>query len=88
MADKPRGRPVPPSPERRQQLNALAQLHDDWVDEHLPDAEFDAQRARAKTPSDYNQHYLDVNPPTAAADEFFERARALMGLDPDTGLPA
>lgn len=79
------GRPVRPSPARVARLNALAEAHGAWVDEHLPAARFDAQRAAAKDPSDYNLHYLDVNPPTAAEDEFQARARAIMGLDPATG---
>jgi hypothetical protein len=73
---------VPPSPERRRRLNALADLHSRWVDEHLPSASFDAGRARAQTPSDYNLHYLDVNPDVAAEDEFQRQARVIMGLDP------
>lgn len=79
------GRPVRPSPARVAKLNALAALHSEWVDEHLPAADFDADRAAAKTPSDYNEHYLDVNPTASAEDEFHARARAIMGLDPNTG---
>ena len=72
--------PVPPSLARRAQLRALAALHDEWVGEHLAAARFDPVRARAKTPSDYNLHYLDVNPSAAAEDDFAARAARVMGL--------
>lgn len=78
-------RPVRPSPARVAKLEALAQAHSEWVDEHLPAARFDAERAAAKDPSDYNEHYLDVNPDPAAEDAFHARARAIMGLDTATG---
>jgi hypothetical protein len=76
-----------PSPERRRRLNALADLHSRWVDEHLAEARFDHDRARATSPSDYNLHYLDVNPPSAAEDAFQAEAREVMGLDTNTGQP-
>lgn len=68
------------SPVRRQRLRALAAVHTAWVAEHLPAASFDQARALAKTPSDYNEHYLDVNPAPDAEDDFHLRARAAMGL--------
>lgn len=70
------------SPERRRRLRALAAVHADWVSSNLDSAEFDRERAQAKTPSDYNVNYLDVNPPVEAEDQFHERARAVMGLQP------
>lgn len=79
------GRPVAPSPAKRARLAALAALHDQWTTEHLDAADFDAERAAAKDPSDYNLHYLDVDPPVAAEDEFQARARVIMGLNVATG---
>lgn len=72
--------PDPPSEERRVRLRALAELHDQWVDENLADARFDRERAQATTPSDYNQHNLDVNPSREAEDAFAARAAEVMGL--------
>ncbi|MFJ8815437.1 hypothetical protein [Amycolatopsis thermoflava] len=77
------GRPVPPSPEMRRRLNELADLHQEWVQRNLARSEFDRGRARAKSPSDYNLHFLDVNPPADAEDEFHARAREIMGLRAD-----
>jgi len=68
------------SPVRRQRLRALADAHAAWVAENLAGARFDAERAHAKSPSDYNLHYLDVNPTVAVETDFQLRARAAMGL--------
>jgi len=68
------------SPVRRQRLRALADVHADWVAANLDAARFDAERAQAKSPSDYNLHYLDVNPTVAVENDFQLRARAAMGL--------
>jgi hypothetical protein len=70
------------SPERRRRLRALAAVHAEWVSSNLDSAEFDADRAHTKTPSDYNVNYLDVNPPVAAEDDFQLRASAAMGFQP------
>lgn len=35
--------------------------------------------------ADYNLHYLDVDPPADVEDIFHERARQIMGLNPQTG---
>jgi hypothetical protein len=37
-------------------------------------------RALVKSPSDYNEHYLDVNPAPDVETDFHARARAAMGL--------
>jgi hypothetical protein len=68
------------SPVRRQRLRALADVHAAWVAEHLAAAEFDRARALVKSPSDYNEHYLDVNPAPDVETDFHARARAAMGL--------
>lgn len=73
--------PVRPSEARVARLQALSDLHDEWVDEHLDGAGFSPEGR--KSPSDYNIHYLDVNPPVEAEDEFFRRARKIMGITPD-----
>lgn len=86
--DRPRPVPTPPSPARRARLNALADLHSAWVQGNVADAPFDAARARAKTPSDYNVNYLDVDGEATVEDAFTREARFVMGLDPDTGTPA
>jgi len=70
------------SPVRRQRLRALADVHAAWVAEHLAAADFDQARALAKSPSDYNEHYLDVNPTVSVENDFQLRARAAMGLQP------
>jgi hypothetical protein len=66
---------MPISAERRRRLAALADLHDEWAAQHLAGAEFDP--SGRPQGSDYNQHYLDVNPDPAAEDEFHARARAI-----------
>ncbi|GAA0426132.1 hypothetical protein Acor_54760 [Acrocarpospora corrugata] len=35
--------------------------------------------------SDYNQHYIDLEPPDGEQEAFLRRARQIMGLDPETG---
>jgi hypothetical protein len=73
-------RPVPvrPSAERVARLAALGRLHAEWAAEHRGEAEF-MPEGRPEG-SDYNLHYLDVNPPVAAEDEFHQRAKAIFGL--------
>ncbi|WP_204057368.1 hypothetical protein [Microbispora corallina] len=70
-----------PSAERIALLAALADVHAEWEREHLAEAEFHPEGRKAG--SDYQQHYLDVNPPVEAEDEFHRRARQAMGLSPD-----
>jgi hypothetical protein len=62
-------------PDREKRLAAVAAAHDDWADAHADDAEFDPERAAQKPGSDYNQHYLDVNPPPGAEEDFHRRVR-------------
>jgi hypothetical protein len=72
-------KPTRPSAERIARLAELADLHTDWERRHLDQAEFHPEGR--KDGSDYQQHYLDVNPPTSAEDEFHRLARAITGLD-------
>lgn len=74
------------SPERRARLVALGELHDRWVPAALPDAGFRPDTRPAG--SDYQQHYADLDAAPADEDAFHRQARAIMGLDPETGLRA
>jgi hypothetical protein len=71
------------TPERRARLVALGKLHDQWVDGALPDAGFHPGQHPAG--SDYQQHNADLDAAPQDEDAFHRRARAVMGLDPDTG---
>lgn len=66
-------------PDREKRLAAVAAAHDDWVEAHADDAEFNPERAKKKPGSDYNQHYLDVNPPPGAEEDFDQRVRRAAG---------
>ena len=66
-----------PSKGRLARLAKLAELRDQGEDEHLASAEFKPEGRKAG--SDYNLHYLDVNPPADAEAEFSRLARKLMG---------
>ncbi|WP_262391505.1 hypothetical protein [Nocardiopsis sp. CNR-923] len=75
-----------PSQAQVERLRALSGVHADWVNRNL-DASVEFQPDAPERPevSDYNLHYLDVNPPADAEQEFHEQARTLFGLDPETG---
>lgn len=68
---------------RARRLRALSAWHREWAARHLPQAPFRPEDRPAGT--DYQQHYLDVDTPSAAEDEYMDRARRIMGLDPGTG---
>ncbi|MEV5412116.1 hypothetical protein AB0K60_25175 [Thermopolyspora sp. NPDC052614] len=72
-----------PSPERIARLRALADLHDEFVRRNADSAPFHPEGRPAG--SDYNQHHVFLEMPAAEQDEFFRRAREIMGLDPVTG---
>lgn len=69
---------------QRQRGRALWDLHYEWsgrqiaagVDGPVPDGR--------KPGSDYNQHFPDMEASGEAQDEFFARAREIMGLPPLT----
>ncbi|MEV1206116.1 hypothetical protein [Microbispora rosea] len=75
-------RPTRPSAERIARLAELADLHTDWERRHLDQAAFRPEGR--KQGSDYQQHYLDVNPPTSAEDEFHRLAEQVMGISDTT----
>ncbi|MFY7069591.1 hypothetical protein ACOQFV_27350 [Nocardiopsis changdeensis] len=83
-----RARPVRPSQAQVDRLRALSDLHAEWTAEHLDgEVEFRPDAPERRQVSDYNLHYLDVNPPADAEQEFHARARGIFGLDPETGAP-
>jgi DNA-binding transcriptional MocR family regulator len=59
------------TPERREQLLALAEVHDAWVQAKLPDTPFDPD-SRPDS-ADYNVHYVDLD---GDDDDFHTRAMA------------
>ncbi|WP_187764733.1 ADP-ribosylglycohydrolase family protein [Saccharopolyspora spinosa] len=67
---------------RDRQSNKLGNWHSDWSKRYEDRAEF--REEERVSPSDYNLHYLDVNPPMDAALNFDRRAREIDGCDPDT----
>ncbi|MFI5955613.1 hypothetical protein [Cryptosporangium sp. NPDC051539] len=67
-------------PEVKQQLAELAAMHDEWVLKHAA-----AAQPKPHAADDYGVHHVDVDPPEGADDEYFRRAREIMGYDPDTG---
>jgi predicted ABC-type ATPase len=67
-------------PEREKKLAAIAAAHDDWAATHADDAEFDPVRAAKKPGSDYNQHYLDVDPPPGTEEDFHRRVRQAISI--------
>ncbi|MEU6427710.1 hypothetical protein ABZ860_17620 [Microbispora sp. NPDC046973] len=79
------GKATRPSAELIARLAALAEVHAEWEREHLAEADFRPEGRRQG--SDYQQHYLDVNPPTSAEDEFHRRAQQAMGLTPGDTTP-
>jgi hypothetical protein len=60
--------PVTRTPARLARLAAIAAAHDQMEAAYLPAAAFHPAGRPAKT--DYNLHYLDVNPPAGAEDMF------------------
>ena len=72
---------VSPLVQRRQRK--LSDWHYEWSMRHKNDASFHPEGR--KTPSDYNQHYVDINPPREIENEFHRRANEIMGNDPETG---
>lgn len=77
MTDRRRP-PRRPDPEHIARLNQLAAWRLEWSRKHRDRARFRARGAE----SDYNQHNLDIDGASAAAeDEFHARAREIMGID-------
>jgi len=74
---------VRPSPERIARLRALGKLHEEFVLRNADAAPFHPE-GRPEG-SDYNVHHVFLEMPPAEQDEFFRRAREIMGLDPVTG---
>lgn len=70
--------PRRPDPDIQRRLAALADWHRQWSKKQVKDSGFHQRGAD----SDYNQHHLDVDGASAAAEEeFHARARQIMGLD-------
>lgn len=74
---------TPISPERRDRLVALANLHQTWARGAVKTAAFDPDAAGHG--ADYGQHNADVDATAAREDSFQKAARKIMGLDPVTG---
>lgn len=66
-------RPVRPSQERIDRLNELADWQREWSTPKLDTAPFNP--AGRPTPSDYNEHFVDLD---ADDDAFHERAREIL----------
>lgn len=68
------GTPDPRSPEVIRQSIALGKLHDEWVDEQLARGDVPFNPEGRPEGSDYSQHYIDLEAPAEALDEFQRRA--------------
>lgn len=68
-------------PERRRRLIALTEWHREWVARHQQAADEAYDPSQGPVGSDYNLHYVDLEAPAEAQDEFHARARQIMGID-------
>jgi hypothetical protein len=68
--------PKPVAPERVAKLNALADLHDQWVAESADSAGFYPKGRPPK--SDYNIHHVDLDPDPKAGAQFHAEAMHLI----------
>ncbi len=75
-------RPAPqrPDPERTRRLDALAELHDDFVRTNADTAAFRPEGRRAD--GDYPLHHVDLDAPVEALDDFHRQAAAIFGAAP------
>lgn len=77
---RPHRRPVRPSADRVRRLRELGELHREWVATNADEAGFRPDEHPIPG-SDYNLHHVDLDAPLAAQDDFWRRARRIMGLD-------
>lgn len=61
---------------------AMNEAHGAWVLRQVADGVDGPVPAGRKSGSDYNQHFADMEAPSAAQDEVHNRLRALAGLLP------
>ncbi len=73
------GTPAPVSPEVRERLVRLGELHDEWVDEQLARGDVPFNPEGRPEGSDYSQHYIDLEASGEALDEFNRRAGEIEG---------
>ena len=59
-------------------LRELAAWHDEWVAKWADRAGFHSAE-HPKPDSDYNWHHVDLDAPPEAEEEFYLRAREIMG---------
>jgi hypothetical protein len=77
LPDLDRQPPQRPSADRARRLRELAEWHDEWVSKWADRAGF---RPEGRKPdSDYNLHHVDLDAPAEAQEEFYRRAREIMG---------
>lgn len=69
---------------QRQRARDLSAWHDEWSGQQIADGVDGPVPDDRPDPSDYNQHYPDMEADGAAQDEFHTRARQIMGLPPLT----
>lgn len=60
-------------------LQALGEAHREWVAENADTAGFYPEDHPIPG-SDYNLHHVDLDAQTEAQDEFYHRARRIMGV--------
>jgi hypothetical protein len=68
-------------PERRRRLVALAEWHREWVARHQQAADEAYDPSKWPGVRDYHEHYVDLEAPAEAQEEFHSRARQIMGID-------
>jgi hypothetical protein len=71
---------------RLRKLMAVARWHDEWARKHADDGDFRPEE-HPEPHSDYAVHHLEVDASPEVEAEFMLKAREIMGLDPQTGLP-
>ncbi len=69
-------------PELRERLRALAKWHDEWVADQIAAGVTGPTPPDRDGPSDYNQHFADMEASAAEQDRFHARANEIMGLPP------
>ena len=75
---RPRTKPVRPSADHVRRLDELAEWHREWVATWANRAGFHPEQ-HPKRDSDYNLHHVDLDAPPRAQEEFYRRARDIMG---------
>lgn len=70
--------PARPSPDRVRRHRELAAWHDEWVAKWAGRAAFRPEE-HPKPDGDYNLHHVELDAPHEAQEEFYRRAKEIMG---------